>query len=368
MSRVPRQFRLTVEMAKYGCQYEKYSDKSKYPYLNFLPFTAPSQEAQKYDITKQNRGLDCNNFDLHKWRTSCTTSDKLFPIEDKLNCASKREKINGITCDWIEYAGSSLKNGVIIQLHSGGFTLSSHIKLFAQSELLSKLTGMVCLCVDYSLAPEYVLPTQTNEVVSIYKYLIDKKGLDPSTEIFIVGGSAGGGLTLLTIQKILELGLKQPCGVWMDSPMTDLSYDHTVNDKTWSKVRNMDTDISCGNGNWLFKSGEMAVGNIDKNHKKIGDFSLKDSKYSGLYGEFKGLCPMYFTVCATEILYDDTILAAEKAYNNNIDVRVDIAPFMLHGFPMKCNILPEGYVQTCIGADWIMNQQRKAKKARQNRL
>ena len=104
------------------------------------------------------------------------------------------------------------------------------------------------------------------------------------------------------------------------------------------------------------------MGNINANHERINDFDLKDPKFSGLYGDFKGLCPMYFTVCATEILDDDTVFAAEKAYKNDIDVRVDIAPFMLHGFPMRCNILPEGYMQTCIGADWMMNQQKKAKK------
>ena len=349
-------FRITTEIAKQGCQYDKYNDKSKYPYINFLPFTAPSVQAQNIDNKLIESFLPINSFDLQAFRKFCTTDDVNNPIKDTTNCQSIKERINGINCDWIKYKGSSISNGVILQLHGGAFTLSSHIKLFAQSELLSKLTGMVCLCIDYSKAPEYPLPAAVNDVVSIYKYLINEKKLHPTTQIFMAGGSAGGGLVLLTIQKLRDLGLSQPCAVWMESPWTDLSKDGIT---MGSKRRNKKVDIITGGGDWLFECSEMVVGNKNINGEIVNKFDLKDKRFSGLYGDFRGLCPMYFSVCATEILLDDTIFAAEKAYKSGVDVRVDIVPFMLHCFGENVNHMPEAYNQCIVASEWLKNQQRK---------
>ena len=156
-----------------------------------------------------------------------------------------------------------------------------------------------------------------------------------------------------------KLGLAQPCAVWMDAAWTDLSRDGIAKG---SREKNMGTDVICGGGDWLFECGEMAVGNMNMDRERINNLDVKDPKFSPLYGDFKGLCPMYFTVCATEILLDDTLFAAEKAYKNGIDVRVDIAPFMSHCFAYKTNILPEAYMQTVIASEWLMDQQRKKQR------
>ena len=89
---------------------------------------------------------------------------------------------------------------------------------------------------------------------------------------------------------------------------------------------------------------------------------VKDPKFSPLYGDFKGLCPMYFSVCATEILFDDTIFAAEKVYKSGVDVKVDIEPFMSHCFAHQTNILPEAYSQTVKVSQWMMEKQEEKKK------
>eukprot|EP01084_Bolivina_argentea_P003492 6566_1 len=270
-------------------------------------------------------------------------TDKNYPIQDPNNCTSRKEIINGITCHWIKYKGSNINNGIILQLHGGGYILCSDIKLFAQSELLSKLTGFVCLCIDYSLAPECPLPACVNELISVYKYLLNTKKIN-SSKIFMTGGSAGGGMILLALQSLKKQYLPQPCGVWLDSP--------------WN----------CLSSNKFGTMSPMAVGNVDINGNVINNFDLKNEIYSPLYGNFNGLCPMYFTVCATEMLLNDTIFAAEKAYKNGIDVRVDISPFMSHCFAYKVNIFPEAYVQTVVGGKWFMDQMRKQNRYRNSKL
>eukprot|EP01083_Nonionella_stella_P241190 842437_1 len=124
-------FRISTSAAKHGCEYDKYNDKNKYPYINFLPFTCPSQAAQQYDTEKYELFAPTNIFDIEAARKSLTIRDARFPIQDTKNCRSIKEKINGIDCDWIEYKGSNINNGIILQLHGGGYCLSTHIKLFA---------------------------------------------------------------------------------------------------------------------------------------------------------------------------------------------------------------------------------------------
>ena len=50
---------------------------------------------------------------------------------------------------------------------------------------------------------------------------------------------------------------------------------------------------------------------------------------------------MYFSVGASEILLDDTLVAAEKAYKEGVDVEVEIKPFMCHVYPVFVNIFPK---------------------------
>eukprot|EP01084_Bolivina_argentea_P303186 523390_1 len=147
-------FRITTSAAKLGCAYDKYNDKIKYPYINFLPFTAPSKAAQQYDAERYRLFTPTNTFDIEAFRKSSTIADTLYPIHDTKNCRSIKQKINGVDCVWIQYKGSNINNGIIVQMHGGGYCLATHIKLFAQSELLSRQTGMVCLCINYSKAPE----------------------------------------------------------------------------------------------------------------------------------------------------------------------------------------------------------------------
>ena len=91
----------------------------------------------------------------------------------------------------------------------------------------------------------------------------------------------------------------------------------------------------------------LAVGNIDMDsgelkedkHKEYVD--PKDKIYSPVNGDFKGLCPVCFSVVASEIRLDDTFVTAEKAYKEGVDVKVEIEPFMCHVYPVFVNIFPE---------------------------
>eukprot|EP00487_Bulimina_marginata_P007436 TRINITY_DN28665_c0_g1_i1.p1 TRINITY_DN28665_c0_g1~~TRINITY_DN28665_c0_g1_i1.p1 ORF type:complete len:113 (-),score=14.27 TRINITY_DN28665_c0_g1_i1:50-388(-) len=81
---------------------------------------------------------------------------------------------------------------------------------------------------------------------------------------------------------------------------------------------------------------------------------LKDALYSPFYAEWKGLCPLYFMVGGTEMLLQDTINAATKAYQAGVEVKVDIEPNMVHTWCLFQRAYVEAHYCVVRAADFIL--------------
>jgi acetyl esterase len=100
------------------------------------------------------------------------------------------------------YAGADAQtNGVIIDVHGGGYCFWGAGLHIQYAEWLSKSTGCTVLCLDYKLAPEYPLPYAVNELLALYEYVLTDLRV-PADKIAMSGGSAGGGMILLTLQEL----------------------------------------------------------------------------------------------------------------------------------------------------------------------
>ena len=64
--------------------------------------------------------------------------------------------------------------------------------------IISEHTSSVIVNVDYRLTPEFKVPTQLEDTLTVYKWArqnVTSIGGDP-TKFFTIGGSAGGALAL----------------------------------------------------------------------------------------------------------------------------------------------------------------------------
>ena len=252
--------------------------KEKYPYVRILPTTKPTQEAQFWDDLlykeKQKNFIaelkkPYKSSRIKKLRAHMDFSEPMFTMVDN-NTIINIEIIRGITCHWIEYQGSSINNGLILCSHGGGYVAGMPSMQYNLCSYLSKLTGCICLSVDYKLCPEGLITDSVNDVFEIYKYLIEENMIESSKKIGIMGESAGGGLSLLLLQKIRDFNIEHidnknkylgnPGCCWVNSPWTDLSMD------TQSCLTNCHDDAMLVNDpNKYFQ--RMAVGEIDINAK-----------------------------------------------------------------------------------------------------
>ncbi|CAF1137972.1 unnamed protein product [Adineta steineri] len=183
---------------------------------------------------------------------------------------------------------------------------------------LSQIFNVTILHLEYRLCPEYPLPAAVDDAVVIYRALLRQN--ISSSQLIVMGDSSGGGLALLAVQALIAHQLPVPRGVIVLSPVTDLSMSSE------SYIRNKHTDISPQfDKNWYIA---LLLGS---NHAQL---SPDDSRFSPLFGSFKGFPPMYINVGTAEKMEDDSRRVWKKAKEANVDVTFEEGLHMTHIYPV----------------------------------
>ena len=221
----------------------------------------------------------------------------------------------------------------LLEMHAGGYVGGHPDYLTLQQQQLSIATGATVIAIDYKLAPEYPLPYQTNEVVTVYQALL-AEGIAPGM-ISMIGGSAGGGLVLLTLQKLRDMGVPLPSSSVLLSPWTDLALTGP------SVTGNSATEFVVSETS-LHYSSNGAVGNMNVNSEMVDNKDRSLPIYSPINGDFTGLPPLYFIAGAGEVLVDDTTRVVTKARAAGVSVKEWLPDNMFHVFPSMLQLFPEG--------------------------
>jgi acetyl esterase/lipase len=144
----------------------------------------------------------------------------------------------------------------------------------------------------------------------------------------MMGDSAGGGLSLLTIQSLITHQLPVPRSVIVFSPWTDLSASGE------SYIRNRLTDVMLrnDNNNWMISQI------LGPNHSQL---SANSSIFRPLFGSFEGFPSMYINVGTTEKLEDDSRLVFKKAQEAGVNVTLEAGLHLMHVYPLFFPYYPE---------------------------
>ncbi|NIG53976.1 alpha/beta hydrolase fold domain-containing protein [Chitinophaga sp. Cy-1792] len=126
--------------------------------------------------------------------------------------------IAGVKSYWFKPAVAK-ENNIIIFLHGGGYTIGG---IKSHKPMVSHFTAALrtnVLFVEYSLAPEYPFPTANNEILAVYKELLQRY---PGHHFSFIGDSAGGGLAVAATHAIAAEKLQSPAAVVLISPWLNL--------------------------------------------------------------------------------------------------------------------------------------------------
>ena len=79
----------------------------------------------------------------------------------------------------------------------------------------------------------------------------------------------------------------------------------------------------------------------------------RDGCCAPVFGDWRGVCPLYLTVGASEVLLDDALGAAAAARAAGVSVKVDVHPYLFHAGPLFAGV-PEAREAVVRGADFVL--------------
>ncbi len=229
--------------------------------------------------------------------------------------------VDGTPCLWAVPHGCA-SDRVLLALHGGGCvtgTRFSHRKMFAH---VAKAVGCRALIVDYLRAPEHPYPSQINESVKAYEWLL-KQGIQAG-HIATLGDSAGGNLCTAVVLALRDRGVALPAAVMPMSPWYDMEAtapSFVTNEKV---ERLISRDLSLN----------MAA-------MYLGGASARDPLTNPLHADFKGFPPTYIQVGGFEVIMDDATRAGDRMKAAGVDCKVDVFPEMQHVFQFMAGRAPE---------------------------
>lgn len=223
---------------------------------------------------------------VHADREFFDSLGNAYPADDSVAITS--EQIEGVTCYWFAPENFD-ENNIIIYLHGGSYVLGSiqsHKPMV--SHFASALSTRV-LFIEYALAPEKPFPNGINDVLKVYRKLVNKY---PNAIISIMGDSAGGGLSVSLIKMADKETLQMPSNVVLISPWLNLKCD-TESHKSRKEIDPILTK------DMLLEYANYYAGS---------DWDEADPSQLS----FNSFPPLFILVGSNEILFDDSKYFYEK--------------------------------------------------------
>jgi monoterpene epsilon-lactone hydrolase len=188
---------------------------------------------------------------------------------------------------------------------------------------LAKATNAVIYAIDYRVAPEHPFPAAVDDALAGYTGLLEE-GIDPRN-IFVMGDSAGGTLTLSLILMLRDMGLPLPAGSITLSPATA----PVSSVESFHEREALDLMFTQEELNHIYTPAYVSAEHYDSPYQHP------------LFGDYEGLPPMLIFVGGREMLYDHSVLVAQKARLAGVDVTLDIHDEMIHAYPVLYDLYDE---------------------------
>ncbi len=251
------------------------------------------------------------NTSITAFRERCERgAERYAKIPETVNIQS--EIIEGINCE--RYTPQkSPQDKIILYVHGGGYVSGSCSDHRAFVTKFTEFTGVCNLIYDYRLAPEHPFPAALDDSLLMYRSLLSA-GYKPEN-IVIAGESAGGGLTLALLLAIKNNNIPYPAAAVAISPWTDL----TCSGESY-KTKNRLSPAPLNS--WFVFSKHYC-----------GESNPENPLISPLFGDLKGLPPVFINSAVNDELYDDGEMFYKKAKDAGVDVSFRAGYGMIHCYP-----------------------------------
>jgi len=201
---------------------------------------------------------------------------------------------------------------LFVHIHGGAYLLNGGPACVTEALLLATGIGMRAVSIDYRRPPLHPYPAPLDDVVAVY---LDLLGRHRARSMMMGGSSAGGALTMLAVQQLLEQGMRVPGALFIGTPGSDIS---GVGDSIHT---NQDVDRTIPEFAGLVQAmGECFANGIE----------LADPRISPLYGDFDGFPPSLLVSGVRDILLSNTVRTHTKLLEAGTDADLIVFEGMSH--------------------------------------
>ncbi|MEW6168689.1 MAG: alpha/beta hydrolase [Pseudomonadota bacterium] len=254
-----------------------------------------------------------------------------FPAPVPRGLSIEQISIAGVPCERLAVRRPEM---TILHLHGGAF-IGGKLRTYRPfAGRLAKLLKAEVILPDYRLAPEHPFPAAPEDCLAVYRTLLEC-GVE-AHKLAVTGDSAGGNLTLVTLQTARDQGIALPrCAVAI-SPGADISGRLP----SWRENDRRDAMLSYSTIQIMAKV-------------YLRDHPRDDPRASPLNGDFTGLPPLLLTVSDQECLRDDAYAVAAKARAQGVRVEMLARPDLPHAWPVLNVLIAEAREDLRRIADFI---------------
>jgi acetyl esterase/lipase len=214
-------------------------------------------------------------------------------------------------------------NRVLVHMHGGCYVLNPHDAALPEALFMAGFGHIKVIAVDYRMPPEAYFPAALDDGMTVYKSVI--KTTNPKN-VGILGGSAGGALTLEMVLKAKQDGIALPGAIAPGTPMADVT---KVGDtfKTNAMLDNVlvSPDGFCDAGAKVYANGH----------------DMKDPLLSPIYGDMAGFPPAILTSGTRDLLLSNTVRTHRKLRQLGVEAVLQVFEGQSHAQYYRDDTVPE---------------------------
>ena len=251
--------------------------------------------------------------DLSAARASFSSGGSAIPVSPRSPRAELRT-VSAPTGDvTLRVIAPDKARGAYLHIHGGGWMFGTADMMDDKLEMLAA-AGLVCVSVDYRLAPEHPYPAAVDDCVAAARWLIEEGRTEFGTSNLTIGGeSAGAHLAGLTLLRLREEGQSVLRAANLMYGYFDLAMTPSARRAEAAPVVNRDA---------LAMMSACFLAGADPH----------DPSVSPLYADLTGLPPTLFTVGTLDPLLDDSLFMHARWQAAGNAAELALYPGGLHGF------------------------------------
>jgi len=230
----------------------------------------------------------------------------------------------GVPGLWIDAPGAR-QDRVLLYYHGGAYVVGSAHGYRSLAGEFGRAAGARSLAIDYRLAPEHPFPAGVDDALSAYRWLLGR-GVSPKSIVF-GGDSAGGGICMAVLMAARKARLPLPAAALLICPWLDLD----CSGASVEGKKGADPSFPI--------EGLEFMATLYRGTPAAAD---PDGLLTPLQADLSGLPPLLIQVGSAELLLDDSTRLATRAAADDVAVRLEVWPNMVHDWHMFAPILGEG--------------------------